>query len=210
MDKIETEIYYKPTDSKQYLLFTSCQPKHVATNIPYNLARRICTIVGNTETRNIRLEELKTFLKNQNYPKPLIEAGIKKPKEENRETLRQPRQKPKEKLLPFTTSYNPRNPDIFPIIKANIPLLKIDDRMKTILENHSIIKSHWQPKNLKEILTKAKFEDQSNNVSAKISKCGSPKCGICNNIIVGNKFRFKNGPLFEVKINMDCSSKKML
>ena len=125
VDKIETDIYYKPTDSKQYLLFNSCHPKHVATNIPYNLARRICTIVDNTETRNIRLEELKTFLKNQSYPKTLIEAGIKKAKEENQETLRQPRQKPKEKLLPFTTSYNPRNPDIFPIIKANIPLLKM-------------------------------------------------------------------------------------
>ena len=57
----------------------------------------------------------------------------------------------------------------FLVIKANIPLLKNDDRMKTILGNHSIIKSHRQPKNLKEILTKAKFEDQSNNVSAKIS-----------------------------------------
>ena len=73
--------------SKQYLLFNSCHPKHVATNITYNLARRICTIVDNTETRNIRLEELKTFLKNQNYPKTLIEAGIKKAKEENQETL---------------------------------------------------------------------------------------------------------------------------
>ena len=81
-------------------------------------------------------------------------------------------------------------------MKANIPLLKNDDRMKTILENHSIIKSHRQPKNLKEILTEAKFEDQSNNVSDKISKCGSPKCGIRNNIIVGNKFQFKNGLLF--------------
>ena len=70
--------------------------------------------------------------------------------------------------------------------------------------NHSIIKSHRQPKNLKEILTKAKFEDQSNNVSAKISKCSSPKCGIGNNIIVGNKFQFKNGPLFEVKTNIKC------
>ena len=26
--KIETDIYYKPTDSKQYLLFNSCHPKH--------------------------------------------------------------------------------------------------------------------------------------------------------------------------------------
>jgi hypothetical protein len=27
-DQIETDIYYKPTDSKQYLLFNSCHPKH--------------------------------------------------------------------------------------------------------------------------------------------------------------------------------------
>ena len=75
-----------------------------------------------------------------------------------------------------------------------------------ILKNHSAQK----PKENFKILTKAKFEDQSNNVSAKISKCGSPKCGICYNIIEGYKFQFKNGPLFEVKTNMDCSSKNFL
>ena len=32
----------------------------------------------------------------------------------------------------------------------------------------------------------------------------------CNNFIVGNKFQFKNGPLFKVKSNMDCSSKNLL
>ena len=34
--KIETDIYYKDTDSKQYLLFYSCHPRHTKTNIPYN------------------------------------------------------------------------------------------------------------------------------------------------------------------------------
>ena len=61
-----------------------------------------------------------------------------------------------------------------------------------------------------QVKSQAKFEDQSNNVSAKISKCGSPKCGICNNIIVGNKFQFKNGPLFEIKTNKDYSSNNLL
>ena len=32
---IETDIHYKPTDSKQYLQFTSCHPKHTRTNIPF-------------------------------------------------------------------------------------------------------------------------------------------------------------------------------
>ena len=44
--KIETDIFYKETDSKQYLLFYSCHPKHTKTNIPYNLAGRLRTIIS--------------------------------------------------------------------------------------------------------------------------------------------------------------------
>ena len=29
--KIETDMYYKPIDRKQYLLFNSCHPKHIKT-----------------------------------------------------------------------------------------------------------------------------------------------------------------------------------
>ena len=34
---IETDIFYKPTDSKLYLLFYSCHPKHIKTSIPFAL-----------------------------------------------------------------------------------------------------------------------------------------------------------------------------
>ena len=32
-NNIETDIFYKPTDSKQYLMFNSCHPKHTKKNI---------------------------------------------------------------------------------------------------------------------------------------------------------------------------------
>ena len=78
--EIHTDIYYKGTDSHQYLDFFSCHPRHVKQNIPYALARRICTIVTKDDIRNIRLGELETFLTNQNYPKKLINNGIEKEK----------------------------------------------------------------------------------------------------------------------------------
>ena len=53
--KIETDIYYKPTDSKQYLLFNSCHPKHTKTSIPFSLARRIRSIVTNEATLQKRI-----------------------------------------------------------------------------------------------------------------------------------------------------------
>ncbi len=45
---IHTDIYYKPTDSKQYLLFESCHPRHIKTSIPFSLARRLKTIVSDS------------------------------------------------------------------------------------------------------------------------------------------------------------------
>ena len=44
--KLQTIIYYKPTDSKQYLLYKSCHPKHTRNSIPYNLARRLKMIIS--------------------------------------------------------------------------------------------------------------------------------------------------------------------
>jgi hypothetical protein len=51
-------MYYKPTDTHQYLHFGSYHPHHIKIGIPYNIAKRICTIVRDINTRDIRLEEL--------------------------------------------------------------------------------------------------------------------------------------------------------
>ena len=83
-----TDIYYKRTDSHQYLDFSSCHPKHCKTNIPYTLARRICTIITNRNIREQRLEELKTFLIRRNYPTTLINASFEKAKGQSIEELR--------------------------------------------------------------------------------------------------------------------------
>ena len=64
--KLYTDIYYKGTDMHQYLdLFRSCHPKHTKYNIPYCLARRICTIVTKNDLREQRLSGLKNFLENK-------------------------------------------------------------------------------------------------------------------------------------------------
>ena len=61
--RILTNIYSKETDSKQYLNYNSCHPKHTKTSIPYNLASLICTIVSDQDTQQRRLSELRISLK---------------------------------------------------------------------------------------------------------------------------------------------------
>ena len=55
----------------------------------------------------------------QKYPQSLIEASILKAKEIPIEILRQRKTLKNEEIIPFTTTYNPNNRNIFPIIKQS-------------------------------------------------------------------------------------------
>ena len=59
---VSTDIYHKPTDTFSYFPFTSCAPRHISRNIPYNLARRVMTIVSDQSTREKRFDDLKLRL----------------------------------------------------------------------------------------------------------------------------------------------------
>ena len=54
--KVAVDLYTKPTDSRQYLLPTSCHPPHCSKNIPYSLALRIRRICSDDETLNTALQ----------------------------------------------------------------------------------------------------------------------------------------------------------
>ena len=59
-----------------YVSFNSNHPKPCSKNIPFCLARRICTIVENAKTRTATLSELKAVLRNQKYLSKIIDAGF--------------------------------------------------------------------------------------------------------------------------------------
>ena len=208
-NNIETDIHYKPTDSQQYLLFSSNHPRHTKTNIPFNLARRICTIVSNRQTRQKRLQELKEKLITRHYPVMLIDNAIQRATSIDMQTLRQPKSTPNTLYtLPYISTYNPKNIEAYTIIHQNIPLLKQDPRLKKALEKHTIIKSKRQPRSLKKLLTSAKLP--STNPQPTVKKCGRPNCGTCFHLIEGPSYQFQSGHIFVVKRNLNCASKNLI
>ena len=154
-NKLNTDIFYKATDTNQYLYFNSCHPKHTKTNIPYSLARQICCIVSDADIKTKRLNELENFLVQQNYPKSLITKGVEKATSLSQEELRAPKNRNSNtKTLQLVLTHNPNNPQIINRIKQNLQFLKNSEKIKPILENTKLIVSRRQPKNLKKHLNK--------------------------------------------------------
>ena len=115
--KIWMDIYNKPTDSKRYVPFTSNHLRSCLRNTPFCLARHICTIAEEEDTKLKRLSELKTSLKQQKYPIALTENNIKSTSQITLNKLRRPKEKRTEEKTPFLSTHNPNNPNIFPIMR---------------------------------------------------------------------------------------------
>ena len=56
------DIHYKPTNSFNYLTYTSCHPPHTKNNISLSLAKRIVSIVNNNRESRLRENRKKIYL----------------------------------------------------------------------------------------------------------------------------------------------------
>ena len=144
------DIYYKPTNSFNYLTYSSCHPSHTKNNIALSLAKRIISIV--TDNREKRLSELKKHLIERNYPPETIDYTFTKcfqPKLDKNKDL--------EKII-FTRTFNPNH--VINLNKFTRSLENIrSNELKQCFQNKTVQLATRQPKNLRQILTKAEFEE---------------------------------------------------
>ena len=88
--------------------------------------------------------------------------------------------------LPFITTYNRNNPNVYESIDKSFECLK---RNKVDgFENLRVIKSKRQAPNLKKILTKAQFSQKQ----VGVFKCPGKRCECCASLLVGNSYTLKN------------------
>ena len=152
-NNIIIDIFTKDTDTHMYLNFRSTHPKHIKINILFNLASRIITITNTEGLRDTRLRERRLYLLNQRYPEEIVEHGMQKALEkgpihtELREQLHVTSNQ--NNIIPFVTTHNPRDYNIFHFMKQIEFNLNSNERMKIVLQRKKIINSKRQPTNLK-------------------------------------------------------------
>ena len=129
---------------------------------PIQLSKKIKVDNFRENTLIKRLEELRNYFLKQKYPPTLIDDSITKIKCLNRSAILKAHENNDKdnSQIPYVTTFNPHNPEIYPEIFKNKSLLSRDNRLKSIFKNKSFLKSKRQPPSLKKLLTKAKFTNK--------------------------------------------------
>ena len=207
--EIQTDIFYKSTNSHDYLDYESHHPTHTKNNIVYGLAKKIVEFVSNYETEEIRLKELEVWLTACKYPKDVIKKGI------HNARLQGPAPNPKNKkqTLPFVTT-NYSNMSSTEIVKLSNKFIENveDNRLKTAFGNTNVVLALKQPPNLLRQLTRAEFHSEpTDTLPPGIFTCNRPNCDICKYYLQAcTSFTCSNNKEWFVRSHITCHSKNVI
>ena len=213
---IHTDIFHKETDAFNYFPFNSSAPRHIARNIPYNLARRISMIVSENQIKETRFKELKLRLLDKKYPVHLIDDAIKTARNLNRaDLIVRKDKKDKAKAITMVINHNPNIRD--PSIKTKecaAGLMFTEKVAGGLVDYPKIIVARRQPPNLLRSLSLSVTRDQNQNYQlpkdSTFSKCTDPRCQFCQLVITSSTYTTKNGTLLKRNQPMCCKTMDLI
>ncbi len=151
---LNTKVYTKPTDSHNYLHYTSAHPRKCIDAIPYGQFIRIKRICTKTSDFEEHAKLLAHHFKRRGYPDSLIQSSLQKVREIDRPT-KSP--KTRTKFFSLPQSYNPANPNLRKSIVENWPLLADNPSSRATLLPKKVVFGFRRHPNLKNELVRTKI-----------------------------------------------------
>ena len=120
---LKTKVYHKPTDNKQYLLYTSCHPKQHKDAIPYGLLVRAKRICSKQEEFENEARSIINILRRRKYPETILRKAVVRIDSITRDELLKPKKVKEDNRIHYIITYNSRNPKMKDLVLQNIHLL---------------------------------------------------------------------------------------
>ena len=204
--RLKTKVYHKPTDNKQYLLYTSCHPKQQINSIPHSLlvrAKRICT---KEEDFISEAKSIITKLRKRKYPEKILRTAVERITKINREELLLPKEKKEDSRIRYIMTFNPSNPRMNEITATNIHLLARMRRNPITLEKIQTV--YWKSRNLRDILitglvNKKELQKQRCVPCRDVRK---KQCLTCDRITYSNTVTSPENVTLKIRGNFNCQS----
>ena len=226
-NQLNTTLFCKPTDTHNYLLYSSEHPRHLLNGIPYSQLLRVRRICSDSSEFKRNAMMLCTHFIRRGYPKHLVKAAYERSnaldRDEllNKELLKSTSIDPVRPLKQATnttdtfyciTNHNPKNPPIREIINTNWDVLQKTKTTRNIFESN-IIFGLRRNKNLSDHLvrasTKTKTQHQTHISTHPCNR--SSQCRYCSKI---NHRGHTNSKLtskkFTTMTNINCQSSNII
>ena len=213
--KLIVELYTKPTDTHNYLHFTSSHPKHTKRAGPYGQflrVRRNCTLESDYIKHSLSLK--KHYLA-RGYPEKLVEDSRLTALHRKRSDLLTPKVKVKStaNVVPFILTHHPSNHLVRKIISDNWGILSYSDLCQKALPDSPLFATR-RSQNLKDCLVRSRLKtaptgpQTGNKVISDI--CHKPFCNICKKLKSNSAHCTVTDKSHTTPLEIDCHTRNVV
>ena len=185
-EKLITDLYTKPTDTHNYLLYSSCHPQHIKKSLPYSQflrVKRICTYEADFEKH---CDMLKSHFHRRGYSDKYVEESYLKAKKQDRCTLLAPKLPKNEEEKTdkhfLITTYSPGLRTPRDIIEEHWPILGASNATSD-LYNTKVVYGHRRGPNVRDLIVRARLPNKTKKQKAKHKNiCTTRNCRYCSRL----------------------------
>ena len=204
-DKIDTTIFYKPTDCHSYLRFDSFHPAKCIQSIPYSQFLRLRRICSRDEDFHTEVERMCGFFKKRGYPSQVLSSAVTKSSKSNRNTLLEYSMHNKNKVIPLVLPYHPVSLKIAGIIRKNSRVLSTDISVGYLFDNN-LVTAFRNPPSIGRHLIHSRLESEE---IPGTFPCERPRCKTCDHVTSINTVVGPSGSVSIYK-TFTCTSKGII
>ena len=172
-----TDLYTKPTDTHQYLHWTSCHPFYCKKLIPHSQALRLGRICSERGKFDERCKDLENWLCERGYNRAMVKDQILSARRFSRKELLNKAKGSKPYRVSLNITYHPVLRDTRKVLENIHLLLAPDGKHREVFEEIPMV-GFRNAKSLKDFLVRAKLPKE--NVTLGCFKCKKCNCQICN------------------------------
>ena len=217
---VYTDLYCKPTDSHNYLLYDSAHPKHLKDSLPYSQLLRIKRICTKPEDFERNAIFIATHFKRRGYPADLIEEALLKVYGLGRvdllhppNTISQPSEMDK---LFLVSPFHPLQSPLKDIVNDTWSLLGRNLATDNLYSKR-ITFGNRRAKNLKDTLVHAKLPPTKPKRTTPLAKTSAKtckarvECRYCTRLnTTGTIISHSTGKSYTSMINVTCNSNNLI
>ena len=220
--KLYTDLYCKPTDSHNYLLYDSAHPSHLKRSLPYSQllrVRRICSKLTDFDRNSLMI--CKHFQR-RNYPMEIIEEALIRTRRLNRDELLHPPIATTTRTTIFdndtmflVSNFNPETNHLRDIVDKTWPILGRTNTTDN-LYSKKVTFGDRRNQNLKDLLVHAKIPspppDQATiDKRARNRKCIAHNCRYCPKLDRTGKITSPHtGKEHVIRSQITCNSNNLI
>lgn len=204
--KLQSNLYSKPTDAFLYLNKASSHPRHVTNNIPKGQFIRIRRICSEKADYFSNCNRLCAFFVKRGYDSRFLNKIVGEVSKLDRDSLLEDREKTaKDPQMIFVCEWHPLLASVPAILKKHYPVLQNDTKTAAIFPSHPIV-AYRRPKCIKNIVVKNRPEKSEGEKPKTTKKCGN--CKLCPQIRTAESITNPQKNIkIEIKDGGTCRSK---